>query len=109
LLEGELLEWPAFAAIQERYTAAGSEAERRELARSFARLVNDAQQELERRRNGKSSDSTTAGASARAELAATLAKLGKPGGVAQLLRFFPEFLRHPKGPLFGEPFKLAGF
>src|SRR5439155_17620046 len=38
--------------------------------------------------------------------AAKLAALGKPASVAQLLRFFPPFLVHPRGPLIGTPFRL---
>jgi phage terminase large subunit-like protein len=105
LLSGPVVQWPAFASLQARFAGAGSEAERREIALSFERMVREAQQELQRRIDGNGGGKTAAAA----ELAAALAELGRPGSLAQLLRFFPAYLVHPKGPLFGQPFKLAAF
>ena len=82
LLCGPPLTWPAFASLQARFIAAGSEPERRDVALQFERLVGVAQREAHKRdRNGAE------GADA---LAAELLTLGKPGSVAQLLKFFPE-------------------
>jgi phage terminase large subunit-like protein len=96
LLLGAELPWPAFAALQRQFRVAASEAERRVVALAFEHAVAKAQAdaaEAEARRNGGS-------------LQLELVKLGKPGSIEQLLAFFPAFLRHPKGPLRGQPFVL---
>jgi phage terminase large subunit-like protein len=49
------------------------------------------------------------GSDAAERLAAQLAELGRPGSLRQLPEFFPTYLSHPKGPLLGEPFRLAGW
>jgi phage terminase large subunit-like protein len=100
LLLGEPLRWPNFAHLQARYGAATSEPERRHVALAFERLVREVHAETLRR---------TGGDTAKATLTAALAELGRPGSISSLLAFFPTYLRHSKGPLFGQPFRLAGF
>src|SRR5207248_7057378 len=95
LLLGPQLEWPVLASLQRRYLQATSEPDRRALALAFERIVADAQTEAKRR-------SSTGGEL----LAGELAGLGKPGSVAQLLRFFPHFFADPRGSLIGSPFRL---
>jgi phage terminase large subunit-like protein len=100
MLLGPPLRWPVFASLQARYQAAPSEAERRQIALEFERLVRQAKAEVQRRLNGNDH-------SAAAEtLAAELAALGRPGSLSQLLAFFPHCFVHPKGPLIGQPFQL---
>lgn len=101
LLLGPAVRWPNFASLQARYRAASSEPERRHVALEFERLVRAAHAEV-RRRTGARPE-----AQAAAALTAALNELGRPGSVARLLRFFPYYLVHPKGPLLGEPFELA--
>jgi phage terminase large subunit-like protein len=99
LLLGPDLPYPGFALLQERFRRATSEPERRALALEFERAVKlvHAQAEVEQAQGrGRS-------------LEAELAELGKPGSLKRLLRFFPTYLEHPKGPLIGTPFKLAGW
>ena len=103
LLAEEPLQWPNFANLQIRYRAALTDPERRHVALEFEHLVTAAQKELQRR--GRSGDTDRD-----AELlAAELARLGRPGTFKQLVEFFPAFLQHPKGPLLGQPFRLAPF
>ena len=98
-----LAQWPLFASPQNRYGRAGTEAERRAVALEFERLVQAAQAELQKRVGA-------AGAGGERErLTVELRRLGRPGSAAQLLRFFPTYLTHPKGPLLGQPFRLAGW
>jgi phage terminase large subunit-like protein len=99
LLAGPELPYPAFALLQARYRRATSEPERRAVALEFqhaVRLVHE-QAEREQAEGGGRS------------LEQELAKLGRPGSAARLLRFFPHYLRHPKGPLIGTPFRLEGW
>jgi phage terminase large subunit-like protein len=103
LLLGPPVRWPNFAHLQARYQATTSAAERRQVALEFERLVRAAHSEA-RRRNGDND-----GVTAAAGLAAALAELGRHGSANQLLEFFPTFLVHPKGPLMGQPFRLAPF
>jgi phage terminase large subunit-like protein len=98
LLCGPPLSWPVFASLQARFVAAGSEPERRDVALQFERLVGAAQREARKR------DSN--GAPGSNALAAELLTLGKPGSVSQLLKFFPYYLAHPRGPMTGQPFTL---
>ena len=98
LLCGALLPWPAFANLQARYLAATSEPERRAVALQVERLVVAAQREARRRDNPDAEGSNA--------LAAELLTLGKPGSAAQLLKFFPYYLAHPRGPMIGQPFTL---
>jgi len=88
----DLSHWPAFAAIQARYLAATSDAERAKVALAFEHAVRNAHAEL-------AAHSGPAG-----QLEAELAQLGNPGSVEQLLAFLPAYLVHPKGPMRGEPF-----
>ena len=98
LLCGPAVPWPTFAGLQARYLTASSEPERRDVALQFEQRVAAAQREAHRRdSNG------TDGANA---LAAELRTLGKPGSVTQLLKFFPYYLAHPRGPMIGQPFTL---
>jgi len=108
LLSGTPLEWAAFASLQNRFKAATSEPERRAIALSFERQVRAAQQELQRRVTEAGGNGPAANP-LRQQLAAELELLGKPGSLKQLFGFFPKYLAHPKGPLYGEPFKLAKF
>ena len=98
LLCGPPLPWPAFANLQARYAAASSEPERRDVALQVEQLVTAAQREARRRDNPDTEGSNA--------LAAELQTLGKPGSAAQLIRFFPTYLSHPRGPLIGQPFTL---
>ena len=98
LLLGPAVPWPALASLQARFAAATSEPERRDVALQFERLVGVAQREAHRR-DSNNGDGTSA-------LAAELRTLGKPGSVAQLLKFFPYYLAHPRGPMIGQPFTL---
>jgi phage terminase large subunit-like protein len=98
LLAGPDVPWPAFALLQARYRAATSEPERRALALEFEQAVAAVQTQAARQQAG--------GAHA---LEAELRALGKPGSLAQLLRFFPHHFTHPKGPLLGQPFRLEGW
>jgi len=96
LLRGGELGWTGFALLQARYRAATSEPERRAIALEFEqalRLVHE--QALREQANGGGRS-----------LDVELATLGKPGSVAQLLRFFPHYFSHPKGPMIGQPFQL---
>ena len=96
LLLGPDLRYPAFALLQARYRQATSEPERRAIALEFeraVRLVHEQAEQEQAEGRGRS-------------LAGELAELGKPGSLAQLLRFFPHYLQHPKGPLIGTPFEL---
>lgn len=93
LLLGPPLRWPRLAELQAEYARAGSEPERRAAALAFERLISSAHEEA-RRRSGAPSNLAAEDAAA---LAAELAALGRPGSAAQLLRFFPAFLSHPKG------------
>src|SRR5436305_12951297 len=79
LLGAAPLPWPGFAVLQERYRAASSDAERREIGREFAQAVQFVHQQTD----GETTDSETA------ELDAALSGLGKPGSTKQLLGFFP--------------------
>jgi phage terminase large subunit-like protein len=92
------LPWPAFASLQGRFAAATSDAEQRQIALEFERLVRAAQTEVQRQ--------TGTANAPHAQLAAELARLGRPGSIKQLLEFFPAYLQHPKGPLRGQPFQL---
>jgi phage terminase large subunit-like protein len=99
LLGGPDLPYPGFAILQARFRRATSEPERRALALEFERAVRlvHAQAEVEQAEGrGRS-------------LEAELAELGRPGSLTRLLRFFPHYLQHPKGPLIGTPFKLAAW
>jgi phage terminase large subunit-like protein len=99
LLGGPDLPYPGFALLQARFRRATSEPERRALALEFERAVRlvHAQAEVEQAEGrGRSLD-------------AELAELGRPGSLARLIRFFPHYLQHPKGPLIGTPFKLAAW
>lgn len=100
LLTGSPLQWPAFANLQTRYSAATSEAERRAVALEFERLARAAQEEARRRETATGNDD------AATALSRQLLALGKPGSQAQLLGFFPAMFTHPKGPMLGQPFKL---
>jgi phage terminase large subunit-like protein len=101
LLGGPPLTWRAFASLQARYLAASSEPERRDVALKFEQLVAAAQREARKRdRNGLDEPSA---------LAAELLTLGKPGSVGQLLKFFPYYLAHPRGPMIGQPFTLEAW
>jgi phage terminase large subunit-like protein len=99
LLPDAALPWQGFAVLQERFRRASSEPERRAVALEFERAVGQVQAQVERER-------PDGGGLA---LAAELATLGKPGSTARLLRFFPEYFVHPKGPLIGQPFRLEGW
>jgi phage terminase large subunit-like protein len=94
LLAGPDLPWPGFALLQERFRTASSEPERRAVALEFQRAVQLVQQQA-----------ATAEASPSERLQAELAKLGRAGTSKQLLEFLPAYLRHPKGPLRGQPFQ----
>jgi phage terminase large subunit-like protein len=99
LLLGPDLPYPAFALLQARYRRATSEPERRAIALEFeraVRLVHEQAEQEQAEGRGRS-------------LEGELAELGRPGSAAQLLRFFPHYLQHPKGPLIGTPFKLEGW
>jgi phage terminase large subunit-like protein len=96
LLAAAALPWPGFAVLQERFRRASSEPERRAVALEFERAVRLVQARVERERPD----------GGRSALTAELAELGKPSSAAQLLRFFPEYFVHPKGPLIGQPFRL---
>ena len=98
LMGGPPLPWPVFASLQARYLAASSEPDRRDAALKFEQIVAAAQREAHKR------DSN--GAPGSSALAAELVTLGKPGSVAQLLKFFPYYLAHPRGPMIGQPFTL---
>jgi len=96
LLEGPDLGWQGFAVLQARYRAASSEPERRAIAVEFEQGVRLVQVEVEREQTlggGRSLDGE-------------LAELGRPGSLARLLRFFPHYFSHPKGPRIGQPFTL---
>jgi phage terminase large subunit-like protein len=99
LLPAAPLPWPGFAVLQERFRRASSEPERRAVALEFEQAVRQVQAQVERER-------ADGGGLA---LAAELAELGKPGSAARLLRFFPKYFVHPKGPLLGQPFRLEGW
>jgi len=99
LLPAAALPWPGFAVLQERYRRASSEPERRAVALEFEQAVRLVQAQVEGERPDGGSQA----------LAAELATLGKPGSAARLLRFFPEYFVHPKGPLIGQPFRLEGW
>jgi phage terminase large subunit-like protein len=99
LLLAAPLPWPGFAVLQERFRRASSEPERRAVALEFEQAVRLVQARAERERPDGGG----------AALAAELATLGKPASVARLLRFFPEYFVHPKGPLIGQPFRLEGW
>jgi len=99
LLLGEALPWPGFAALQERFRRASSELERRAIAVEVEHAIRQVHEQTAREQAG-GRDRT---------LAAELAALGKPGSASQLLRFFPEYFRHPKGPLIGQPFRLEAW
>jgi phage terminase large subunit-like protein len=96
LLLGEALPWPGFAVFQERFRRASSEPERRAIAVEVEHAIRQVHEQTEREQAGGRGSS----------LAAELAALGKPRSAAQLLRFFPEYFRHPKGPSIGQPFRL---
>jgi phage terminase large subunit-like protein len=96
LLLGAPLPWAGFAVLQQRFAAASSEAERRELAREFERAVQIVRDQAIREQAGGH----------RRSIDAELAELGKPGSASQLLRFFPRYFVHPKGPMLGRPFQL---
>src|SRR5439155_11858459 len=73
-----------------------SHPERRAIALEFEQAVRHVhEQTLHEQANG-------GGTSLERELAA----LGKPGSTARLLRFFPHYFVHPKGPMIGKPFRL---
>ena len=97
LLAGPGLGWPLFAGIQARYRAAGSEPERRAIGLEFQQALTQIHEAA-----AAEADGQPAGQSLDQELAA----LGNPGSSKQLLGFFPRFLRHAKGPLYGQPFEL---
>jgi phage terminase large subunit-like protein len=94
LLAGVDLPWPGFALLQTRFRAATSEREQREIGLEFEKAVRIVHQQREQANGG--------GPSLDGELAA----LGKPGSATRLLRFFPHYFVHPKGPLIGQPFRL---
>jgi phage terminase large subunit-like protein len=81
--------------LQARYREATSELERRAIALEFERLVKAVHAETRRRQS-----------STNGSLQALLAELGKDGSPAQLVKFFPRFFSHPKGPRIGQPFAL---
>jgi phage terminase large subunit-like protein len=94
LLAGPDLPWPGFALLQQRFRTATSEPERRAIALEFQRAVNLVQQQAAAAEEGPSE-----------RLQAELCRLGRPGSSKQLLEFLPAYLRHPKGPLRGQPFQ----
>ena len=98
LLSGPELPWSAFAVMQARYRQANTHPARRALAVEFENAVKAAHASADA---GKGA-SSRGGASLQEQLDA----LGKAGSVKQRLGFFPEFLRHAKGPVFGQPFQL---
>jgi phage terminase large subunit-like protein len=96
LLAGPDLSWQGFGVLQARYRAASSEPERRAIAVEFEQGVRLVQAEVEREQThggGRSLDGE-------------LAELGRPGSLARMLRFFPHYFSHPKGPRIGQPFTL---
>jgi phage terminase large subunit-like protein len=95
LLAGPDLPWPGLALIQHRFRAATSTPERSAVAREFENAIALIHETATR-------ENAAAGRTLKDELA----DLGKPGSVKQLLAFFPGFLAHPKGMLFGQPFTL---
>jgi phage terminase large subunit-like protein len=96
LLAGPDLPWPGFAYLQQRYRAATSEPERRAIALELEQAV----------RQIHASHQVQASANGDSGLHALLGELGKPGTAAHLLKFFPAFFTHPKGPAIGQPFSL---
>lgn len=87
LLAGDDLEWPAFAALQASYRAAGTDQERRAVALEFEKLVAaHAQAQAEQTRT----------------LRGELAQLGPDGSAAQVAAFFGRFLTLENG----SPFRL---
>jgi hypothetical protein len=95
LLLGPELPWQGFAVFQGRYRSATSEPERRAVALEFERAVQLVQEQARRERAGGGRS-----------LGEELAMLGKAGTPAQLVKFFPYYLAHPKGPKLGQPFRL---
>src|SRR4051794_24662384 len=96
LLSDPPLRWPGFALLQARYQAATSDPQRRAIAVEFQQAVALVHEQA-------ADDSIAAPA---VNIDEELAQLGTPGSTKRLLGFFPHFLRHAKGSLRGEPFRL---
>lgn len=99
LLEGPDLSWPLFAQMQARYRAASSEPERQAIGLECEQTLTQIHEAAALEADGQVGRS----------LDHAFAELGNPGSSDQLLAFFPQFLRHAKGPLHGQPFQLEGW
>jgi phage terminase large subunit-like protein len=99
LLAGAELPWSGLAVIQARFRAATSEAERRAISVQFQQAVTLVHEQTSAAEAGAADCSFDDG----------LALLGGSGTTKQLLAFFPRYLRHAKGPLYGTPFVLEAW